>query len=50
MRKLVNAKYCDKFAHAQWDDGTVVHCHVTEQMQKEYEGKMRAALDRIRRR
>ena len=50
IRKLINAKYCDKFAHAQWTDGTVVHVHVTAEQQRVYEERMRLALDVIRRR
>ncbi|EDV24931.1 uncharacterized protein TRIADDRAFT_56355 [Trichoplax adhaerens] len=42
--KLINAKYCDRFVHVRWKDGTIVHVHVSGDIYREYERKMRAAL------
>ncbi|XP_040511303.1 von Willebrand factor A domain-containing protein 3B isoform X2 [Gallus gallus] len=43
-RKLIHAKYCDKFVHTFWKDGSVVHVYVTKEKYKQYEEKMRTAL------
>ncbi|XP_071510905.1 von Willebrand factor A domain-containing protein 3B-like [Diadema antillarum] len=48
--KLVNAKYCDKFCHFQWKDGSIKHVHVTADVHRVYERKMAAALDDLQRR
>ncbi|XP_030837027.1 von Willebrand factor A domain-containing protein 3B isoform X4 [Strongylocentrotus purpuratus] len=49
-RTLVNAKYCDKFCHFQWKDGTIKHVHVTAEVHRVYERKMNAALGDLQRR
>nr|XP_030133827.3 von Willebrand factor A domain-containing protein 3B [Taeniopygia guttata]XP_030133838.3 von Willebrand factor A domain-containing protein 3B [Taeniopygia guttata] len=43
-RKIIHARYCDKFVHTLWKDGSVVHVHVTTEKYKQYEKKMRTAL------
>ncbi|XP_010221936.1 PREDICTED: von Willebrand factor A domain-containing protein 3B [Tinamus guttatus] len=46
-RKVIHAKYCDKFVHAFWKDGSVVHVHVTTEKYRQYEEKMRTALRQV---
>ncbi|XP_068779632.1 von Willebrand factor A domain-containing protein 3B [Struthio camelus] len=46
-RKIIHAKYCDKFVHTFWKDGSVVHVHVTTEKYKQYEEKMRTALRQV---
>ncbi|XP_072040207.1 von Willebrand factor A domain-containing protein 3B-like isoform X2 [Amphiura filiformis] len=48
--KLINAKYCDRFCHVQWKDGSVKHVHVTADVHREYEKKMASAIDDFQRR
>ncbi|XP_036401419.1 von Willebrand factor A domain-containing protein 3B-like [Megalops cyprinoides] len=48
--KLVNAKYCSRFAHMKWKDGSVVHVHVTAEKCRWYEDQMRMALANMQRR
>ncbi|XP_014815694.1 PREDICTED: von Willebrand factor A domain-containing protein 3B [Calidris pugnax] len=43
-KKVIHAKYCDKFVHTFWKDGSVVHVYVSAEKLKQYEEKMRAAL------
>ncbi|XP_076807901.1 von Willebrand factor A domain-containing protein 3B-like isoform X2 [Clavelina lepadiformis] len=50
VRKLVNAKYCEHFAHTQWKDGTLVHVHITAEQHKIYEKRMTTALNAIQQR
>ncbi|XP_067145805.1 von Willebrand factor A domain-containing protein 3B [Apteryx mantelli] len=46
-RKIIHAKYCDKFVHTFWKDGSVVHVHVTTEKYKQYEEKMRTVLRQV---
>ncbi|KAM9301070.1 LOW QUALITY PROTEIN: von Willebrand factor A domain-containing protein 3B [Morus bassanus] len=46
-RKVINAKYCDKFVHTFWKDGSVVHVYVSTEKYKQYEEKMRTALRQV---
>ncbi|XP_027302467.3 von Willebrand factor A domain-containing protein 3B isoform X1 [Anas platyrhynchos] len=46
-RKVIHAKYCDKFVHTFWKDGSVVHVYVTTEKYKWYEEKMRTALRQV---
>nr|XP_009942202.1 PREDICTED: von Willebrand factor A domain-containing protein 3B [Opisthocomus hoazin] len=46
-RKVINAKYCDKFVHTFWKDGSVVHLYVSTEKYKQYEEKMRTALRQV---
>ncbi|XP_010078959.1 PREDICTED: von Willebrand factor A domain-containing protein 3B, partial [Pterocles gutturalis] len=49
-RKVINAKYCDKFVHTVWKDGSIVHVYVSTEKYKQYEEKMRTALRQVERR
>ncbi|CAF0845592.1 unnamed protein product, partial [Didymodactylos carnosus] len=46
--KLINAKYCDQFAHVAWPDGTIRHVHVTPELHRDYERRVRALLGKIK--
>ena len=48
--KLVNARYCDKFAHVQWKDGTIMHVHVSGPIHRNYEQRILSALDSYKKR
>ncbi|XP_055492408.1 von Willebrand factor A domain-containing protein 3B-like [Leucoraja erinacea] len=48
--KLVNAKYCGRFAHTQWKDGSVMHVYITAEKCKQYQQRMKAALEQMQRR
>ncbi|XP_064412974.1 von Willebrand factor A domain-containing protein 3B [Latimeria chalumnae] len=48
--KLVNAKYCDRFAHTQWKDGSIVHVYITTEKCRVYEERMKTALEHMERR
>ena len=34
QEKLINAIYCDQFAHVAWPDGTIRHVHVTPELHR----------------
>ncbi|XP_032908368.1 von Willebrand factor A domain-containing protein 3B [Catharus ustulatus] len=46
-RKIIHARYCDKFVHTLWKDGSVVHVYVTTEKYKQYKEKMRTALRQV---
>ncbi|CAF4151058.1 unnamed protein product, partial [Rotaria sp. Silwood2] len=46
--KLINAKYCDQFAHVTWPDGTIRHVYVTSEFHRDYERRMRALLEKTK--
>lgn len=48
--KTVHAKYCSKFVHAPWKDGSLVHVNITKEKFKWYSEKIHTALARIQRR
>ena len=48
--KLVNARYCDKFAHVRWTDGTIMHVHVSGPIHRNYEQRILSALDSYKKR
>jgi len=50
VRKLVNAKYCEKFAHVIWKDGRVMHVNVTQQLHRSYKERIAVVNDAILRR
>ncbi|XP_069492360.1 von Willebrand factor A domain-containing protein 3B [Ambystoma mexicanum] len=50
MKTLVSAKYCDRFVHAHWKDGSVVHVYVSSEKCRWYEEKMKIALEQIEKR
>ncbi|XP_033915842.1 von Willebrand factor A domain-containing protein 3B [Melopsittacus undulatus] len=43
-RKVIHAKYCNRFVHTFWKDGSIVHLYVSTEKYKQYEEKMRTAL------
>ncbi|XP_042564864.1 von Willebrand factor A domain-containing protein 3B isoform X2 [Clupea harengus] len=49
-KKLINAKYCSRFVHMRWKDGSVVHVYVTAEECRQYEEKMLKALGALQRR
>ncbi|XP_009977126.1 PREDICTED: von Willebrand factor A domain-containing protein 3B [Tauraco erythrolophus] len=46
-KKVIHAKYCNKFVHTFWKDGSVVHVYVSTEKYKQYEEKMRMALRQV---
>ncbi|CAF3780229.1 unnamed protein product [Rotaria sordida] len=46
--KLINAIYCDEFAHVTWPDGTIRHVHVTPELYRDYEKRIRALLEKLK--
>ncbi|CAF3336880.1 unnamed protein product [Rotaria sp. Silwood1] len=48
VNKIINAKYCDQFAHITWPDGTIRHVYVTSEFYRDYERRMRALLEKIK--
>ncbi|CAH1267973.1 VWA3A [Branchiostoma lanceolatum] len=48
--KLINAKYCDRFAHTNWKDGSVVHVHVTPEFHRHYEQRVDTVVQQVQRR
>ncbi|XP_036023043.1 von Willebrand factor A domain-containing protein 3B [Onychomys torridus] len=49
-RKTVHAKYCSRFIHVPWKDGTLVHVNITKEKCKWYSERVHIALARIQRR
>uniref|UniRef100_F7GIX2 von Willebrand factor A domain containing 3B n=1 Tax=Callithrix jacchus TaxID=9483 RepID=F7GIX2_CALJA len=49
-RKIVHAKYCSRFVHAPWKDGSLVHVNITKEKCKWYSERIHTALARIQRR
>ena len=49
-QKLVNARYCDKFPHVRWKNGTVMHVQVTPEIHRNYETRMMLALEAMQQR
>nr|XP_033805407.1 von Willebrand factor A domain-containing protein 3B [Geotrypetes seraphini] len=49
-KKLVNAKYCDRFVHAYWKDGSVVHVYISSEKCRWYEERMTTALKQMEKR
>ncbi|XP_013387557.1 von Willebrand factor A domain-containing protein 3B [Lingula anatina] len=48
--KLINARYCDKFAHVKWKNGKVVHVQVTPEVHRSYERRVNVVLDSLQQR
>ncbi|XP_065531824.1 von Willebrand factor A domain-containing protein 3B [Lathamus discolor] len=46
-RKVIHAKYCNRFVHTFWKDGSMVHLYVSTEKYKQYEEKMRTALRQV---
>nr|XP_037860102.1 von Willebrand factor A domain-containing protein 3B isoform X2 [Chlorocebus sabaeus] len=49
-KKTVHAKYCSRFVHAPWKDGSLVHVNITKEKCRWYSERIHIALARIRRR
>lgn len=49
-KKIVHAKYCNRFIHAAWKDGSLVHVNVTKEKFKWYSERVHTVLARIQRR
>ncbi|XP_006137480.3 von Willebrand factor A domain-containing protein 3B isoform X1 [Pelodiscus sinensis] len=49
-KKIIHAKYCDKFVHTYWKDGSVVHVYVSTEKYRQYEERMKNALGQMERR
>ncbi|XP_011825065.1 PREDICTED: von Willebrand factor A domain-containing protein 3B [Mandrillus leucophaeus] len=49
-KKTVHAKYCSRFVHAAWKDGSLVHVNITREKCRWYSDRIHTALARIRRR
>lgn len=49
-KKLVNAKYCDRFPVVRWKDGKVVHVQVTPELHRNYEQRILTALRAVQNR
>ncbi|XP_074839385.1 von Willebrand factor A domain-containing protein 3B [Carettochelys insculpta] len=49
-KKVIHAKYCDKFVHTYWKDGSVVHVYVSAEKYRQYEERMKNALGQMERR
>uniref|UniRef100_A0A2K6G3Z6 von Willebrand factor A domain containing 3B n=1 Tax=Propithecus coquereli TaxID=379532 RepID=A0A2K6G3Z6_PROCO len=49
-KKTVHAKYCSKFVHALWKDGSLVHVNITKEKCKWYSERIHAVLAQIQRR
>ncbi|XP_045139765.1 von Willebrand factor A domain-containing protein 3B [Echinops telfairi] len=50
VRKTVHAKYCSRFVHAPWKDGSLVHVHVTKEKCQWYNERIHTFLAQIERR
>ncbi|XP_028400268.1 von Willebrand factor A domain-containing protein 3B-like [Dendronephthya gigantea] len=48
--KLVDAKYCEQFAHVRWKDGDVRHVHISGEVHRNYERRVTAALESFKKR
>ncbi|CAF1582905.1 unnamed protein product [Rotaria magnacalcarata] len=48
QEKLINAIYCDQFAHVTWPDGTIRHVHVTPELYRDYERRMKTLLEKLK--
>lgn len=46
-QKLVNARYCGRFPHVRWRDGQIVHVHVTPEVHRDYERKVKVVLQAV---
>ncbi|XP_061482908.1 von Willebrand factor A domain-containing protein 3B isoform X3 [Rhineura floridana] len=49
-KKIIHAKYCDKFMYTLLEDGSIVHIHLNSEKCRQYEDKMKNALDQMERR
>lgn len=49
-KKTVHAKYCSRFVHAPWKDGSLVHVCITKEKYTWFSERMHAVLAQIQRR
>ena len=49
-QKLVNARYCERFAHVRWKDGEVAHVHVTPEVERSYSRSVTVATHAMQQR
>ncbi|XP_036912725.1 von Willebrand factor A domain-containing protein 3B isoform X2 [Sturnira hondurensis] len=49
-KKIVHAKYCSRFVHVPWKDGSLVHVCITKEKYTWYSEKIHAVLAQIQRR
>ncbi|XP_058523544.1 von Willebrand factor A domain-containing protein 3B isoform X3 [Ochotona princeps] len=49
-KKTVHAKYCNRFVHAPWKDGSLVHVNITKEKFKWYSERIHTVLANIQRR
>ncbi|KAF7253194.1 von Willebrand factor A domain-containing protein 3B [Varanus komodoensis] len=49
-KKIIGAKYCDKFMHTFLEDGSIVHIHLNDERCMQYADRMRNALDQMEKR
>ncbi|GAB1284888.1 von Willebrand factor A domain-containing 3B [Apodemus speciosus] len=49
-KKTIHAKYCSRFIHVPWKDGSWVHVNITKETCKRYRERIHTALARIQRR
>ncbi|XP_042639416.1 von Willebrand factor A domain-containing protein 3B [Orycteropus afer afer] len=50
IKKTIHAKYCSRFVHAPWKDGSLVHVHVTKEKCRWYNERIQTVLAQIERR
>ncbi|XP_006900778.1 PREDICTED: von Willebrand factor A domain-containing protein 3B-like [Elephantulus edwardii] len=50
IQKTIHAKYCSRFVHTPWKDGSLVHVHVTKEKYKWYNERINLVLSQIERR
>ncbi|XP_042316665.1 von Willebrand factor A domain-containing protein 3B isoform X2 [Sceloporus undulatus] len=46
-KKIIHAKYCDKFLHTVLEDGSIIHIYLNNERCQQYEEQMKSALSRI---
>ncbi|XP_076771174.1 von Willebrand factor A domain-containing protein 3B isoform X3 [Arvicanthis niloticus] len=49
-KKTIHAKYCSRFIHIPWKDGSLVHVNITKENCKQYRERVHTALAKIQRR
>ncbi|XP_042551295.1 von Willebrand factor A domain-containing protein 3B [Dipodomys spectabilis] len=50
QKKTVHAKYCSKFMHSSWKDGSLVHVNITKEKCKWYSERIHTVMGEIQRR
>ncbi|XP_031223076.1 von Willebrand factor A domain-containing protein 3B isoform X4 [Mastomys coucha] len=49
-KKTIHAKYCSRFIHVPWKDGSLVHVNITKEKCKRYRERIHTALAKIQKR